>query len=63
MTSTLAALGALTLALVVVEALLGASAHGVRGGAALSGFAGCVLIVVVSKWLGKRFLQRPDDGD
>jgi hypothetical protein len=25
------------------------------------GLAGCALIVVVSKWLGKRCLQRPED--
>lgn len=28
---------------------------------AVYGFAGCVAIIVVSKWLGKRWLQRTED--
>lgn len=28
---------------------------------ALYGFLGCVVIVYVSKWLGKHWLQRPED--
>jgi hypothetical protein len=35
--------------------------HRVPGLDFVYGLAGCALIVVVSKWLGKRFLQRPED--
>lgn len=31
------------------------------GYAAALGLGGCTLIIVGSKWLGKRFLQRPED--
>jgi hypothetical protein len=33
------------------------------GAVTVLGFVGCVLIIVVSKWLGKVWLQRPEDGD
>lgn len=31
------------------------------GYSAMIGFAGCAAIVIVSKWLGKRFIQRDED--
>lgn len=34
---------------------------GVPGFFALFGFAGCVIIILVSKWLGKAWLQRDED--
>jgi predicted Co/Zn/Cd cation transporter (cation efflux family) len=56
------------LLLVVVMAALAALGWWLDGGGhlspgvfALGGLAGCVLLVVVSKALGKVWLQRPDD--
>jgi hypothetical protein len=37
--------------------------HHVAGGHAVFGAAGCAVIVVVSKALGKRWLQRPQARD
>lgn len=34
--------------------------HHVPGYAALIGLAGCIVVVLLGKWLGKAFLQRPD---
>jgi len=31
------------------------------GYSAALGFVGCVVVILVSKWLGKRFIQRPED--
>jgi hypothetical protein len=41
-----------------LDLLVGASPPGYG---ALIGFAGCVVIIVVSKWLGSLFLARPED--
>jgi len=38
----------------------GAWWHHVPGFYIILGFAGCVAFIVVSKWLGKHFLQRDD---
>jgi hypothetical protein len=46
-------------ALALAELALG-SAHGVPGLVVLFSFAGCAAIVLVSKWLGKVWLQRPE---
>lgn len=51
----------LALLLVVAEALLGGPGHLPLGAFAIFGLAGCVALVAVSKWLGKAWLQRPDD--
>lgn len=58
-------LSALTAALLLLELLLHPHGHGgwwnsVLGFDLLFGLAGCALIVVVSKRLGKWFLQVPD---
>jgi hypothetical protein len=53
-------LAGLALALVVAEVVLPVGGHLPPGTFAAFGFVGCVAIVVVSKWLGKRALQRPD---
>lgn len=44
---------------VIVDILLGAE-H-VPGYAATIGLAGCIAIILVSKWLGKVLIQRPED--
>lgn len=56
--------GAIVLALPYV--LPGAHAHhgwwdDVPGWWALYGAAGCAVIILVSKWLGHAFLQKPED--
>ncbi|MFA9446902.1 hypothetical protein [Egicoccus sp. AB-alg6-2] len=49
------------IALVVVVALdLVVQYARFPGYGALIGFGGCVVIVVVSKWIGKRLLERPE---
>jgi hypothetical protein len=35
--------------------------HSVPGYAAVIGLFGCILVVQLSKWLGKMLLQRPED--
>ena len=35
--------------------------HSVPGYAALIGLVGCVVVVQLSKWLGKALLQRPEE--
>ena len=35
--------------------------HYVPGYAAAIGLFGCIVVVQISKWLGKAFLQRPED--
>lgn len=37
--------------------------HWVPGYAALIGLGGCLVVVLLSKWLGRLFLQRPDSDD
>lgn len=53
------------LALASVVAQLSAEAHYVweriPAFFAIYGFIGCLLIIYVSKWVGKRFLQRDED--
>jgi hypothetical protein len=34
--------------------------HYVPGYAAIIGLVGCIVVVQISKWLGKAFLQRPE---
>jgi hypothetical protein len=34
--------------------------HFVPGYAAVIGLVGCIVVVQISKWLGRAFLQRPD---
>lgn len=45
---------------VLVDVLIGATAP-FPGYAAALGLVGCILIIVVSKWLGKAFIQAPED--
>jgi hypothetical protein len=49
-------------ALVLGELALG-SAHRAPGLVVLFSLAGCAAIVLVSKWLGKVWLQRPEPPD
>jgi hypothetical protein len=51
----------LALLLVAVEAPLGAHGNLPLGAFTLFGLTGCVAIVAVAKWVGKAWLQRPDD--
>jgi hypothetical protein len=37
--------------------------HLVPGYAAVIGLVGCIVVVIGSKWMGKRFLQRPARDD
>jgi hypothetical protein len=37
--------------------------HRVPGYAAFIGLAGCIVVVLLSKWLGRTFLQRPEAND
>ncbi|MFO7694076.1 MAG: hypothetical protein R6V57_13390 [Vicinamibacterales bacterium] len=37
--------------------------HYVPGYAALIGLVGCLVVVLISKWLGKALLQRPESDD
>jgi len=37
--------------------------HHVPGYAALIGLIGCLVVVLLSKWLGKAVLQRPESDD
>jgi hypothetical protein len=55
----------LTLLFIALGAVLewGLGVHHVPGGPALIGAVGCVAIVVVSKALGKWWLQRPELSD
>jgi hypothetical protein len=65
---TTIALAAVLLVLVLVEALAIPHEkpvfpwHPVPGYAAWIGLFGCIVVVQISKVLGKRFLQRPEDG-
>ena len=45
---------------VVLDLLIGATAP-FPGYASALGLVGCILIIVVSKWLGKVLIQRPED--
>jgi hypothetical protein len=45
---------------VVADVLVGATPPGFI---AVYSFVGCLVIIVVSKWLGKLFLQRPEPAD
>lgn len=53
------------LALASVAAQFSAEAHyaweRIPAFFAIYGFVGCLLIIYVSKWVGKRFLQRDED--
>lgn len=51
--------GAAFVVSVVVDLLVGA---GTPGLISAYGFVGCAAIVIVSKWLGSAFIQRPDRG-
>lgn len=51
--------GVLLVGAVVVDLLLGAEPF--PGYAATIGLVGCIAIILVSKWLGKAFIQRPED--
>jgi hypothetical protein len=44
--------------IVIADLLLGVQPPGL---VAVFSFAGCAVIIVGSKWLGKRFIQRPED--
>lgn len=55
------ALAVLSALLVGAEVALGAHGHLPPGTFAAAGVGGCVALVVVSKWLGKHWLQRPED--
>lgn len=60
-----ALLGAAVAASLVAEQVDPSPHHyffsGIPGFFVLFGFAGCVLIIVLSKWYGKRVVQRPED--
>ncbi len=58
-----AVLTALAAALALGEMVAAASGQVPPGTFAVYGFLGCVAIVVVSKWLGKAGLQRPEPAD
>lgn len=62
MTRTVQALVVLAVLLVVAESLVG-PILAVPGVFAVGGFVGCVAIVVVSKALGKWWLQHPEPDD
>lgn len=60
----------IALVAVIVSVLTDFSLHGgeghfiwsnILGFFALFGLTGCVAIILVSKWLGHRWLQRPED--
>lgn len=53
----LAVIAGVFIVAVVVDLAVGADLPGYD---AFLGFAGCVVIVVVSKWLGKKVIQRPE---
>ena len=57
-----AALAALT-ALLVLPEFLGARGHHPPGFNAAVGLVACLVVVLVSKALGKAFLQRPEGPD
>lgn len=69
MTRIVGALAAALAALAALEALLAhhgpglAWWHRVPGLQGVYGLIGCVAIVVASKWLGRRWLQRPEGDD
>lgn len=54
-------LALLSLLLAAIERALDVEGPLPPGGWALGGLAGCAAIVVVAKWLGSRWLQRPED--
>jgi hypothetical protein len=60
-------LAALLLALVALEATVIPHYHPefpwhyVPGYSAMIGLFGCIVVVMISKWLGKAFLQRPEE--
>jgi hypothetical protein len=62
-------LGVVLLALVALEATVIPHYHPefpwhhVPGYSAVIGLVGCVVVVGISKWLGKAFLQRPESDD
>ncbi len=37
--------------------------HFVPGYAAVIGLVGCIVVILISKWLGRVFLQRPESDD
>lgn len=63
MTRVLAALGVIAGVLIAVEAAMVRDAHYAPGTFAALGLVGCAVIVVVSKLLGKAWLQRPEPPD
>jgi uncharacterized membrane protein len=60
------ALAGVLLLLVVLEAVLIPHTgpvfpwHSVPGYSAMIGLFGCIIVVLLSKWLGRTFLQRPE---
>jgi hypothetical protein len=64
-----AILAAVLLALVLLEATLIPHYqpkfpwHHVPGYSAAIGLVGCLVVVLASKWVGSRFLQRPDNDE
>jgi hypothetical protein len=60
-------LGGVLLALVALEATVIPHYHPefpwhyVPGYSAMIGLFGCLVVVMISKWLGKAFLQRPEE--
>ncbi|MGH7392294.1 MAG: hypothetical protein ACREM3_22975 [Candidatus Rokuibacteriota bacterium] len=60
MMKPLAALCGLAILLVALEIALVPEPHHGRGAFAVIGLVGCVTIVLVSKLLGKAWLQRPE---
>ncbi|HSE94184.1 MAG TPA: hypothetical protein VLF19_12820 [Methylomirabilota bacterium] len=63
MMRVLAALSGLLILLVALEIALVPEPHRVRGAFAVIGLVSCVTIVLVSKLLGKVWLQRPEPRD
>ena len=57
MTRKLAVTAGVFLVAVIVDLIVGAD---VPGYDALLGFVGCVVIIIGSKWLGKKVIQRPE---
>lgn len=63
MTRLTGTLIALTALLTILEVALPSAAHLPPGTSGVFGIVGCLLLIVVSKLLGKAWLQRGEDHD